>query len=57
MVQLSHAYMTTGKTIALTMQTFVGKVISLVFNTLSSIFYLLGYNPILLNFVAQITPV
>ena len=34
-VQLSHLYMTTGKTIALTRQTFVGKVISLLFNTLS----------------------
>ena len=35
MVQLSHPYMTTGKTIALTMQTFVGKVMSLLFNMLS----------------------
>ena len=34
-VQLSHPYMTTGKTIALTRQTFVGKVMSLVFNMLS----------------------
>ena len=34
-VQLSHPYMTTGKTIALTTQTFVGKVISLLFNTWS----------------------
>ena len=34
-VQLSHPYMTTGKTIALTRQTFVGKVMSLLFNTLS----------------------
>ena len=34
-VYLSHPYMTTGKTIALTRQTFVGKVISLLFNTLS----------------------
>ena len=34
-VQLSHPYMTTGKTIALTSQTFVGKVMSLLFNTLS----------------------
>ena len=33
-VQLSHPYMTTGKTIALTRQTFVGKVISLLFNML-----------------------
>ena len=35
MVQLSHPYMTTGKTIALTRQTFVGKVMSLLFNVLS----------------------
>ena len=35
MVQLSHLYMTTGKTIALTRQTFVGKVMSLLFNMLS----------------------
>ena len=34
-VQLSHPYMTTGKAIALTRQTFVGKVMSLLFNTLS----------------------
>ena len=34
-VQLSHPYMTTGKTMALTRQTFVGKVISLLFNMLS----------------------
>ena len=33
--QLSHPYMTTGKTIALTRQTFVGKVMSLLFNMLS----------------------
>ena len=32
-VQLSHSYMTTGKTVALTRQTFVGKVMSLLFNT------------------------
>ena len=35
MVQLSNPYMTTGKTIALTRQTFVGKVTSLLFNMLS----------------------
>ena len=35
MVQLSHSYMTTGKTLALTIQTFVGKVMSLLFNMLS----------------------
>ena len=36
-VQLSHPYMTTGKTIALTRWTFVGKVISLLLNMLSSL--------------------
>ena len=35
MVQLSHPYMTTGKTIPLTIWTFVGKVMFLLFNTLS----------------------
>ena len=35
MVQLSYPYMNTGKTIALTRQTFVGKVMSLLFNVLS----------------------
>ena len=35
MVKLSHSYMTTGKTMALTIWTFVGKVMSLFFNTLS----------------------
>ena len=34
-VQFSHPYMTTGKTIALTTHTFVGKVMSLLFNMLS----------------------
>ena len=37
-VQLSHPYMTTGKTIALIRQTFVGKVMSLLFNKLSRLF-------------------
>ena len=37
MVQLSHPYMTTGKTIALTGWTFVGKVMSLLFNALSRV--------------------
>ena len=36
-VQLSHPHMTTGKTIALTRQTFVDKVMSLLFNMLSSL--------------------
>ena len=35
MVQITHPYMTTGKNIALTRQTSVGKVMSLVFNMLS----------------------
>ena len=37
MVQLSHPYMTTGKTIALTRRTFVGKVMFLLFNMLSGL--------------------
>ena len=38
MIQLSHPYMTTGKTRALTRWTFVGKVVSLLFNMLSRFF-------------------
>jgi len=38
MVQLSHPYMTTGKTITLTIQTFVGKVMSLFFFNMLSRF-------------------
>ena len=44
-VQLSHPYMTTGKNIALTRQTFVGKIMSLLFNMLSrfsAVFSLVG---------------
>ena len=37
MVQLSHPFVTTGKTIALTSRTFVGKLMSLLFNMLSSL--------------------
>ena len=37
MVQISHAYMTTGKTVTLTRWTFVGKVMSLLFNMLSRV--------------------
>ena len=40
-VQLSHPYVTTGKTIALTRRTFVGKVISLLFNMLSRLVIIL----------------
>ena len=39
MVQLSHPHMTTGKTIALTIWTFAGKVMSLLFNMVSSVIY------------------
>ena len=52
MVQLSHPYMTTGKTIALTIWTFVGKLMSLCFNTLSS-FVSKGHASF--NFTAAIT--
>ena len=37
--QLSHPYMTTGQTVALTRWTFVGKVMSLLFNMLSNMFF------------------
>ena len=47
-VQLSHPYMTTGKTIALTRQTFAGKVMSLLFNMLSTFI-----SPIMLLLVTQ----
>ena len=43
MVQLSHPYMTTGKIIALTIWTFVGKIMSLLFNTLSR--FVIGFLP------------
>ena len=42
-VQLSHQYMTTGKTIALTRWTFVGKVMSLLFNMLSRLVFVTTY--------------
>ena len=43
MVQLSHPYMTTGEIIALTRQTFVSKVMSLLFNALSR--FVMGFLP------------
>ena len=43
MVPLSHSYMTDRKTIALTIQNFVGKVISMPFNVLS--IYVIGFLP------------
>ena len=56
MVQLSHPYMTTGKTIALTRQTFVGKVISLLFNMLSRfVIAFLSRKQASFNFMATVT--
>ena len=43
LVQLSHLYMTTGKTMTLTRRTFVGKVMSLLFNMLSR--FVMGFLP------------
>ena len=55
-VQLSYLYMTTGKTIALTMRTFAGKVMSLLFNMLSrSVIAFLPRSKHLLNFMAAVT--
>ena len=53
MLQLSHPYMTTGKTIALTIQTFVDKVMSLFFNMLSRfvIAFLLRSNCLLISWL------
>ena len=52
-VQLSQLYVTTGKTIALTIQTFVWRVMSLLFNTLSRfvIAFLLGSNRLLISWL------
>ena len=52
-VQLSHPYLTTGKTIALTRQTFVGKVMSLLLNMLSRlvITFLLRSKPLLISWM------
>ena len=56
MVQIPHAYMTTGKTIALTIQTFVGKVMSLLCNTLTR--FVIAFFPkgqASFNFMAAVT--
>ena len=56
MVQLSHPYMTTGKTIALMRRIFVDKVMSLLFNMLSSlVITFLPKSKHILNFMAAIT--
>ena len=54
-VQLSHPYMTTGKTIALTRQTFVGKVRSLLFNMLSRLVINFLPRSKSFNFMAAVT--
>ena len=54
-VQLSHPYMTSGKTIALTIWTFVGKVISLLFNMLSRSVIAFFLRSKCLNFMAAVT--
>ena len=53
MVHLSHLYMTTGKTIALTIWTFVDKVMSLLFNMLSRVVinFLLRINHLLISWL------
>ena len=51
MVQLSYPYMTTGKTITLTIQTFVGKVMSLLFNTSFIIAFLPRSNHLLISWL------
>ena len=57
MVQLLHSYMTIGKTIALTRQTFVGKVMSLLFNMLSRLVtaFLRRSKCLLKNFMTAVT--
>ena len=58
LVQLSHPYMTTGKTVALTRWAFVGKVMSLLFNMLSRLviaFLLRGKQEVKFSYMAAIT--
>ena len=55
MVQLSHPYMTTGKTIALTRLTFVSKVMVLLFNMLSRSLTAILPRSKRLNFMAAVT--
>ena len=55
MVQFSHPYMTTGKTIALTRQTFISKVLSLLFNKLSRLVIAFLSRSKCLNFMTAVT--
>ena len=59
MVQLSHPYMTTGKTIALTIWTFVGKVMSLLFNMLPRLVkaFLPSSNHLLISWLQSLSTV
>ena len=54
-VQLSHPYMTTGKTIALTIWTFINKVMSLLFNMLTRLVTAFLLRSKCLNFMAAVT--
>ena len=55
-VQLSHPYMTTGKTIALTRRTFVGRVMSMLLNMLSRfVIAFISRSKCLFNFMAAVT--
>ena len=54
-VQLSHPYMTTGKTIALTRRTFVGKVMSLLLNMLSRLVITSSKEQVSFNFMTAVT--
>ena len=54
-VQLSHPYMTIGKTITLTMWTFVGTVMSLLFNMQSSSFFFFPKEQVTFNFMVAVT--
>ena len=55
MVQLLHPYVTTGKTIALTRWTFVGKIMSLFFNMLSRLVSFSSKEQASFNFMAAVT--
>ena len=55
MVQLSYLYMTTGKTIALNIQIFVGKMMSLLFNTLSRFVIFPSKEQASFNFMTTVT--
>ena len=57
MVKVSHPYLTTGKTVALTRWTFIGKVMSLLFNMLSRLVidFLPSSKQVSFNFMAAVT--